>query len=99
MTFDYRLTNEAETKSELRNAELTVPRLHVHFEAAGGSKAAMTLPATQNKDVWHLVAFYLFAMIVFGFIHSVLSVIFVVDAIISVSIFAHRPSPRHFSFR
>ena len=77
------MTNEAETKSELRNEELTIPRLHVHFEAAGGSKAAMTLPATHNRAVWNLIAIYLFAMIIFGFLHSVLSVIFVIEAVIS----------------
>lgn len=61
----YRLTNEAETKSELRNGELTIPRLHVHVEAAGGAQAAMALPALRNKEVWNLVAVYLCAMIIF----------------------------------
>jgi hypothetical protein len=76
-----RLTNEAETRSELRNEELTIPRLHVHFEAAGGSKAAMSLPAVHNRYVWHLVMVYFFTMVVFGFLQSVLSVIFVVEGI------------------
>jgi hypothetical protein len=53
-----RLTNEAETQSELRNHKLTIPRLHVHFEAAGGSKTAMLgLPVLRNKRVWSLVLF------------------------------------------
>lgn len=78
-----RLTNEAETKSELRNAKLTIPRLHVHVEAAGGAHAAMGMPAIHNREVWKLVAFYMFAIVVFGFLSSVLSVIFVVDSIIS----------------
>ncbi|KAK5169913.1 uncharacterized protein LTR77_005891 [Saxophila tyrrhenica] len=30
-----RATNEAETRSELQNDELTIPRLHVHAAAAG----------------------------------------------------------------
>lgn len=78
-----RATNEAETRSELRNGKLTIPRLHVHVEAAGGASGAMALPAIHNKEVWYLVAVYLFAMIVFGFINSVLSVIFVIEAVIS----------------
>ncbi|KAK5172184.1 uncharacterized protein LTR77_003822 [Saxophila tyrrhenica] len=78
-----RLTNEAETKTELRNEELTIPRLHVHFEAASGSKVAMGLPVIRNKSVYRLVAFYFAAMIIFAFIHSVLSVIFVIEDIIS----------------
>ena len=57
--------------------------LQVHFEAAGGSKAAMGLPVLHNVEVRSLVAFYFIAMVVFGFLHSVLSVIFVVDAVIS----------------
>lgn len=36
------LTNEAETRSELRDEKLTLPRLHIHFEAAGGSKLVRT---------------------------------------------------------
>ena len=78
-----RLTNEAETRSELRNDELTIPRLHVHFETAGGSKAAMAIPAFHNREVWDIVGFYLFAMIIFAFLHSVLSIVFVVEAVIS----------------
>jgi hypothetical protein len=78
-----RLSNEAETRSELRNDELTVPRLHVHFEAAGGSKAAMGLPAFYNRKLWTLVAVYLFAIVVSGFLYSVLSVIFVIEAVIT----------------
>lgn len=78
------LTNEAETRAELRQGELTIPRLHVHFEAAGGSKAAMIgVPVVHNKAIRNLVAFYFIAMIIFAFMHSVLSVIFVIDAIIS----------------
>jgi hypothetical protein len=69
------LTNEAETKTELRDERLTIPRLHVHFEAASGSKVAMGIPVIRNKEVWRLVAFYFLAMIIFAFIHSVLSVI------------------------
>lgn len=69
------LTNEAETRSELRNDELTIPRLHVHFEAASGSKVAMGIPVARNKQVWRLVAFYFLGMIIFAFVHSVLSVI------------------------
>ena len=69
------LTNEAETKAELRNNELTTPRLHVHFEAASGSKVAMGIPVIRNKQIWRLVAFYFLAMIIFAFVHSVLSVI------------------------
>lgn len=49
------LTNEAETRAELRHKELTIPRLHVHFEAASGSKVAMGIPVAGNKDVWRLV--------------------------------------------
>ena len=78
-----RLTNEAETKSELRNEQLTVPRLHVHFEAASGTKVAMGIPVRRNKEVWNLVAFYFLAMIIFAFMHSVLSVIFGIEATIS----------------
>ena len=54
----------------------------------------MGLPAIHNKDVWLLVAIYLFAMIIFGFMHSVLSVIFVIEAVISnngVQVPAHIP--------
>lgn len=78
-----RFTNEAETKSELRDATLTIPRLHVHIEAAGGSHAAMGMPALHNKQVWRLVAFYMFVIVTFGFINSVLSVIFVIESVIS----------------
>ena len=78
-----RLTNEAETRSELRNNELTIPRLHVHHEAAAGSKTAMSLPSRHNREVRYLVAIYLFAMIVFGFLNSVMSVIFVIEAVVS----------------
>ena len=78
-----RLTNEAETKSELRNAELTIPRLHVHIEAAGGAHAAMGVPAMRNKAVRQLVAFYMFAIVISGFLNSVLSVIFVIEPVIS----------------
>ena len=77
------LTNEAETKRELRDEELSIPRLHVHFEAAGGSKATMILPTFQNRAIWGLVAFYLLAMIMFAFMHTVLSVVFVVDSVVS----------------
>jgi hypothetical protein len=80
--YSTRITNEAETKSELRNDELTIPRLHVHVEAAGGAHAAMGIPALHNRDVWKLVAFYMFAITIFGFLSSVLSVIFVIDSII-----------------
>ena len=71
----FSLTNEAETKAELRDEQLTIPRLHVHFEAASGSKVAMGIPVARNKQVWRLVAFYFLAMIIFAFVHSVLSVI------------------------
>lgn len=43
----------------------------------------MGLPAFHNRQIWSLVAFYLFAMIMFGFLNSVLSVIFVIEAVIS----------------
>jgi hypothetical protein len=79
----YSLTNEAETRSELRNDQLTISRLHIHYQAAGGSKATMSLPSRHNKQLWRLILVYLFTIIIFGFLHSVLSVIFVVEAIIS----------------
>lgn len=43
----------------------------------------MSLPAVHNKAVWSLVLMYIFTMITFGFLHSVLSVIFVVEGVIS----------------
>jgi hypothetical protein len=79
---DYRnnsLTNEAETKIELRNGKLTIPRLKVHYEAA----ARLGIPYLQDRAVRSLAAFYFLAMIIFAFMHSVLSVIFVVEPIIS----------------
>lgn len=44
---------------------------------------ALGTPALYNRDVWSLVAIYFLAMVVFGFLHSVLSVIFVIEGIIS----------------
>jgi hypothetical protein len=85
----FRLTNEAETKSELRNEELTIPRLHVHFEAASGSKVAMGIPVARNRHVWRLVAFYFLAMIIFAFVHSVLSVIVSALAVFGSTIHSH----------
>jgi hypothetical protein len=43
----------------------------------------MSFPAVHNKAIWLLVLVYLCTMIVFGFLHSVLSVIFVVEGVIS----------------
>ena len=43
----------------------------------------MSLPSRQNKQLWRLILVYLFTIIIFGFLHSVLSVIFVVEAVIS----------------
>ena len=43
----------------------------------------MSFPAVHNRDVWFLVMVYFLTMIVFGFLHSVLSVIFVVEGVIS----------------
>ena len=43
----------------------------------------MGTPALHNKAVWKLVAVYLFAMIAFGFLNSVLTVIFVIESVIS----------------
>ena len=45
----------------------------------------MSFPAVHNKEIWYLVLVYLCTMIVFGFLHSVLSVIFVVESIISAN--------------
>ena len=44
---------------------------------------ALGTPALYDRNVWSLVAIYFLAMVVFGFLHSVLSVIFVVDGVIS----------------
>src|ERR1700761_6620102 len=65
------------------SADYVQPSLDVHVEAAGGSHAALGWPAVYNKQVWRLVAFYMFAIIMFGFINSVLSVIFVIELITS----------------
>ncbi|KAK5162737.1 uncharacterized protein LTR77_011220 [Saxophila tyrrhenica] len=43
----------------------------------------MGAPAVHNRQVRRLLAFYLFAIIIFGFLNSVLSVIFVIEPIIS----------------
>lgn len=43
----------------------------------------MSIPAVHNRAIWSLVLVFFGTMIVFGFLHSVLSVIFVVEGIIS----------------
>ena len=75
------LTNEAETAAELRTNQLTLPRLHAHASATGGSRIAIARRAFHNRALWTLAAFYLAAMTLFGVVNSVLSVVFVVDTI------------------
>jgi hypothetical protein len=43
----------------------------------------MGMPAIHNRHVLRLVAFYMFVIVIFGFLSSVLSVIFVIESIIS----------------
>ena len=78
-----RITNEAETKAELRTNKLDIPRLHAHNEAASGSRTGAAIAAYKNPSLVPLVGFYLFAVTIFAVLNSVLSVIFVVEAVTS----------------